>query len=44
MRNLIERAIWGNQKRRKRLADPTADVMCIIVLAVIFLLAPSMHP
>jgi hypothetical protein len=44
MQNLIERAIWGNQKRRKHLADPMADVICIVVLAVIFLLAPYMHP
>lgn len=29
--------------RRKRLADPIADVICVAVLAVILLLAGYMH-
>jgi len=44
MQNLIERAIWGNQSRRKkRLADPVADVMCVVILTVVLLLAGYMH-
>jgi hypothetical protein len=44
MQNLIERAIWGNQARRKkRLADPVADVMCVVILTVVLLLAGYMH-
>lgn len=38
MYHFIQRAAWGNQKRQKRrLADPAADLLCLMALALILL-------
>jgi len=43
MQHFIERAVWGNHPRRKRIADPAADILCVVVLSVVLLLAGYMH-
>ncbi len=51
MYRFIERAVWGNNKmRKKRLADPAADLLCLMaltlittVLTIISLSVPHLH-